>query len=118
MDKVPEDKTLQSVGNKLIRRIDMTIEEEKLEADKQKEANIEKARIRIIADNEKQLEDLQARLNEKMEEEEKKLTDKMNQRRDQILQLKRQNLEDRIKMAGDMTDEQIRELRSQYDREF
>lgn len=38
----------------------------------------------------------------------------MNARRDQILALKKQNLEERLKMAGDMTQEQIKELRAQY----
>jgi len=42
----------------------------------------------------------------------------MNSRRDQVLALKRQNLEDRIQMAGDLTQNQIVELRAQYDREF
>jgi len=89
MDKLPDDKTVQSVGAKLLHRIDMTLDEEKAEADRIKEENIEKARIRIIADNEKQLDDLQQRLNEKMAEEETKLNEKMTQRRDQILSLKR-----------------------------
>jgi len=42
----------------------------------------------------------------------------MNSRRDQVLALKRQNLEDRIQMAGDLSQNQIVELRAQYDREF
>lgn len=42
----------------------------------------------------------------------------MNARKDQILSLKRQNLEERLKMAGDMTQEQIKELRQQYEREY
>lgn len=42
----------------------------------------------------------------------------MNVRREQILTLKRANLEERLKMAGDMTAEQIKELRAQYEREF
>lgn len=42
----------------------------------------------------------------------------MNARKDQILTLKRQNLEERLKMAGDMTQEQIKELRQQYEREY
>jgi LPS O-antigen subunit length determinant protein (WzzB/FepE family) len=81
----------------------MTVEEEKQEADKEKEENIEKARIRIIADNEQQLEDLQKKLDEKMANEETKLTEQMEQRKAQVLALKRQNLEDRIKMAGDIS---------------
>ena len=118
MQKAPEDKAMQDIGDKLIRRIDMTLEEEKAEADKEKEENIEKARIRIIADNQQELDDLQKKLDEKMKNEENKLTEQMNNRRDQVLALKRQNLEDRIKMAGDMTQDQIKELRTQYEREF
>jgi len=38
-----------------------------------------------------------------MEKEEEKLDAQMNARKDQILTLKRQNLEERLKMAGDMT---------------
>lgn len=96
----------------------MTIEEAKLEADKEKEENVEKARIKIIADNDQQLEDLQKKLDDKMQAEEQKLTEQMNNRRDQVLALKRQNLEDRIKMAGDMSQNQVVELRQQYEREF
>ena len=40
-----------------------------------------------------------------MLKEEKKLDDQMNARKDQILTLKRQNLEERMKMAGEMTQE-------------
>lgn len=40
-----------------------------------------------------------------MQKEEKKLDDQMNARRDQILTLKRANLEERLKMAGDMSKE-------------
>jgi glycerate-2-kinase len=75
MAKDDKDQVMQEVGEKLISRIDMTVEEEKQEADKEKEENIEKARIRIIADNEQQLEDLQKKLDEKMANEETKLTE-------------------------------------------
>ena len=88
------------------------------EADKLRDANLERARMKIIAENEKQLEDLQKNLNEAMLKEEKKLDDQMNARKDQILTLKRQNLEERMKMAGEMTQEQIKELRQQFEREF
>ena len=46
------------MGEKLIRRIDNTLEEEMNEADKVRDANLERARMKIIAENEKQLEDL------------------------------------------------------------
>jgi len=111
MDKAPDSDVMQDVGDKLIKRIDNTVEEDMAEADRVKEQNLERARMRIIAENEKQLEDLQKNLNEAMQKEEKKLEEQMNQRKDQILTLKRANLEERLKMAGDMTQEQIKELR-------
>lgn len=118
MKKNPKDQVMQDVGLKLLGRIEMTVEDQKAEADKEKEENVEKARIRIIADNEKQLEDLQKKLDEKMMDEEQKLNEQMNARRDQVLALKRQNLDDRIKMSGDLSQNQIIELRQQYEREF
>jgi len=41
-----------------------------------------------------------------------------NARKDQILTLKRANLEERLKMAENMTADQIKELRAQYEREY
>jgi hypothetical protein len=61
--------------------------------------------MKIIAENEKQIDDMKASLNDAMAKEEKKLDDQMNVRREQILTLKRANLEERLKMAGDMTAE-------------
>lgn len=103
MNKFPDNDVMQDVGHKLIKRIDNSVEEDIAEAEKQKEANLEIARMKIIAENDKQLDDLQRNLNEAMSKEEKKLDDQMNARRDQILTLKRANLEERLKMAGDMT---------------
>lgn len=74
--------------------------------------------MKIIAENEKQIDDMKKSLNEAMEKEEKKLEDQMEHRKNEILTLKRANLDERLKMAGDMTAEQIKELRAQYDREL
>ena len=47
------------------------------------------------------------------------MEDQLDKRREQILGLKRQNLEERLKVvAGDMSDLQIKELRAQFDREY
>jgi len=103
MDKMPDNDAVQDVGEKLLRRIDLSIEDEMADADKDKETNLERARMKIIAENEKQIEDMKVSLNAAMEKEEEKLDAQMNARKDQILTLKRQNLEERLKMAGDMT---------------
>ena len=118
MARMPDNETVQEVGEKLLRRIDMTVEDEIAEAEKDMEANLEKTRMKVIAENEKQLQDMKANLNEAMRREEKKLEEQMAQRKEQILTIKRQNLEERLKMAGEMTQEQIKELRLQYEREY
>ena len=103
MDKMPDNDIVQDVGEKLLRRIDMTLDEEIADAERQKEHNLERARMKIIAENEKQVEDMKASLNEAMRKEEKKLDEQLNLRRDDILARKRANHEERLKMAGDMT---------------
>ena len=75
MEKSPNDPLMQEVGQKLIKRIGMTLEEEKNDAEKEKDDKIEKARIRMIADNEEQLDQLKTNLDKKMKDEEQKLTE-------------------------------------------
>jgi glycerate-2-kinase len=53
----------------------MTLEEEKNDAEKEKDDKIEKARIRMIADNEEQLDQLKTNLDKKMKDEEQKLSE-------------------------------------------
>ena len=105
MNKMPDNDVVQEVGDKLLRKIDQTLEEEMADAEKTKEQNLERARMKIIAENEKQIDDMKKSLNDAMEKEEKKLEDQMEHRKNEILTLKRANLDERLKMAGDMTAE-------------
>lgn len=73
MDKLSDNETVQDVGEKLMKRIDASIEDEMADADKDKETNLERARMKIIAENEKQIEDMKVSLNAAMEKEEEKL---------------------------------------------
>jgi len=82
MDKMPDNDVVQDVGDKLLRRIDQTLEDEMADADKLKEQNLERARMKIIAENEKQIDDMKKNLNIAMEKEEKKLDEQMNARKD------------------------------------
>ena len=118
MDRMPNQVTVQEVGKKLLRKIEQTVEEEMDEANKTKEANLEKARLKIIAENDEELQELQGNLNKVIKKEEERLEAQLNQRRDQILEMKRQNLEERLKMVGDMSEVQKMELLQQYEREF
>jgi hypothetical protein len=43
------------VGSKLIKRIDLSIEEELVELERKKEERVEKAKLRVIAENEEEL---------------------------------------------------------------
>lgn len=89
------------------------------EIEKEKEANVEKARIQLLAENEEELKTIKEELDSRMKKEEEVIEKRMGDRRDQILGLKRQNLEDRLKVvAGEMSDLQIKELRAQFEREF
>ena len=72
---------------------------------------MERARMKIIAENDKQIDDMKASLNEAMDKEAKKLDEQMDHRKNEILTLKRANLDERLKMAVDLTQEQIKELR-------
>ena len=75
MDKMPDNDVVQEVGTKLLKRIDQSIEDEMSEADKIKDLNLERARMKIVAENEKQIDDMKNSLNEAMVKEEKKLDD-------------------------------------------
>jgi len=105
MNKHKDDKTVQEVGQKMIQRIDNTLEEEMAVLEKEKDEAVEKAKIKMIAENEKELAEIQKNLDERMKEEEKKMEEQLDKRREQILGLKRQNLEERLKVvAGDMSE--------------
>jgi len=55
---------------KLVRRIDLSIEEELAELERKKEERVEKAKLRVIAENEEELQLMQDNLNMAMEREE------------------------------------------------
>ena len=79
---MPDNEVVQEVGDKLIRRIDITTEEEMAEVEKTKDENLERARMKIIAENESQIADMKASLNDAMQKEEQKLDAQMNARKD------------------------------------
>jgi len=97
----------------------MSLDEEMADLNRKKEEKLERARMRIIAENEDELKDLQTALNQAMEKEEKIMNEQLNKRKQEILEMKKQNLDDRLKMAGgEMSDTQIKELKESYEREF
>jgi len=55
---------------KLVKRIDLSIEEELAEFERKKEERVEKAKLRVIAENEEELQVMQDNLNMAMEREE------------------------------------------------
>ena len=58
MKKYKDDHVVMEVGNKMIRRIDMSLEEELTDLNRRKEEKLERARMRLIAENEDELKDL------------------------------------------------------------
>jgi len=89
MDRCKDDPTVQSVGNAMIQRIDNTLEEEMLALEKDKDAAVEKAKLQMIAENDKELAEIQANLDARMAQEEAKMKDQLESRKNQILGLKR-----------------------------
>lgn len=63
MKKYKDDHVVMEVGYKMIRRIDMSLEEELTDLNRRKEEKLERARMRLIAENEDELKDLQQTLN-------------------------------------------------------
>lgn len=56
MQKYPKIAVIQEIGKKLIHRIDMSLEDEILELQKETNARIEKAKIKLITENEEEVE--------------------------------------------------------------
>lgn len=82
MNKCKDDPTVQEVGKKLIQRIDNSLEEEMAALEKEKDAAVEKAKLKMFSDNEKELAEIQANLDARMKEEEKKMEDQLDARRE------------------------------------
>jgi len=54
-----------------------------------------------------------------MEREEGLMNDQLESRKGEIMKIKKQNLDDRLRMAtGEMSAEQITQLKDQYEKEF
>lgn len=119
MERFPEDQNVQDVGNKLLKRINNTLTEELADLEKESQKNLEIARLKLIADDKQTLDDLQSKMDQDMKKAKEELEAKMKERENNIVQLKKQNLEDRIKMAAEeLSDFQIKELRAQLSREY
>lgn len=103
----------------MIKRIDMTTDEEIGELEKEKEEKVERAKLRIIAENEDELQVMQENLNLAMEKEENMMNEQLESRKGEIMKIKKQNLDDRLRMAtGEMSAEQVKLLKEQYEQEF
>lgn len=119
MERFHDSPKIQEVGSKMLRRIEMSMDEEFTVLSKEKEERIEKAKLKIISENEDELNQLQKNLDEAMAKEEAVMNEQLEKRKAEILDLKKQNLDDRLRMAqGEMSDQQVTELRDQYDKEF
>lgn len=103
----------------MIKRIDNTTDEEIADLEKEKEERVERAKLRIIAENEDELQVMQDNLNTAMDREEGLMNDQLEQRKAEIMKIKKQNLDDRLRMAtGEMSQEQVTQLKEQYEKEF
>lgn len=119
MSKFSDNSVVQELGRKMLTQIDQELDEEIEYLEKERNAVLEKARMQQIADNEEELKILQANLNNAVAAEEEKIDAQLAERREKIMQMKRTNLEDRLRLfAGEMSEQQVKELRDQYQREL
>ena len=77
------------MGVKLLKRIDMSVEQEIAELEKEKEEKLERARLRIIAENEDELQLMQDNLNKAMQKEEIVMTEQLEKRKAEIMAVKK-----------------------------
>ena len=97
----------------------MSLEDEIAELQRETNLKIEKSKIKLIAENEEEVALFQEKLNKDMAREEQLMNEQHDARNNEILRIKKQNLDDRLRLAkGEMSEEQIRQLRAQYQQEF
>ena len=77
------------MGVKLLKRIDISVEQEIAELEKEKEEKLERARLRIIAENEDELQLMQDNLNKAMQKEEIVMTEQLEKRKAEIMAVKK-----------------------------
>ncbi len=99
MNKFGKDKLFNDIAEKMVKRIDMTHEEQIAQLEREKEEKVEKAKLRIIAENEEELLIMQENLNEAMQKEESVMNEQLDTRKQEIMRIKKQNLDDRLRMA-------------------
>lgn len=109
MNKFGKDKLFHDIADKMVKRIDLTYEEQIQILEKEKDEKVEKAKLRMIAENEEELLVMQDNLNEAMQKEEAVMNEQLDTRKKEILRIKKQNLDDRLRMAqGEMSQDQIK----------
>jgi len=67
----------------------MSVEQEIAELEKEKEEKLERARLRIIAENEDELQLMQDNLNKAMQKEEIVMTEQLEKRKAEIMAVKK-----------------------------
>jgi hypothetical protein len=106
MQRYPKIKSIQDIGNKLIRRIERQVDDEIQDLLKETAARIEKQKLKLIAENEEEVKLMADSLNEAMAKEEQMMNEQLDTRKNEIMRIKKKNLEDRLKLAkGEMSEE-------------
>lgn len=73
----------------MIKRIDNTTDEEIADLEKEKEEKVERAKLRIIAENEDELQLMQDNLNTAMDKEETLMNEQLEARKVEIMKIKK-----------------------------
>ena len=103
------DSLVQQIGGNLLKASSENANEEKDRLDQEKERNLEKIRLQIVASNDAEVQEMQKRIEEQMQKEKESVEIRMKQRRDEVIGDKKKKFEERMReMSGQL---------SQYQRE-
>lgn len=89
--------------------------EELEKMEREKEENMERIKLQIVADNEAEVQRLQKSIEEQMAKEKEMVESRMKAKRDEVIGGKKKALEDRIKeMSGSLSDYQKDMIMKQF----
>jgi len=119
-----DDPLVQEMAQKLLSRLDQGVQEQLMELEKERDANIEAAQCKLVADSAAEVREVQRAVDAQVMEQEgeKKVEQAMQERMQQLREQRRRQLEERQRELGKYQDSlsaaQISNLKSQYEKEL
>eukprot|EP00347_Sterkiella_histriomuscorum_P005935 403354701 len=114
-----DDELVQQVGQQLIENTKQNTQEELQKLEQERQDNIDRIKLQIVAENEAELQDMQKKIEEQMNKEKDAVENRMKQKRDEVIGDKKRKLEEKInEMKGTLSDYQREMIMKQYQKEL